>query len=86
MYLKGGLQNILPVSQYDAVPHSNPASSTLQMKKVNFRKFKQGPCQNSNLALTPELMVFPLSHITPQEGKMFHKEIIVELDNTVINC
>lgn len=74
--------NILPVSQHDVIPPSNPASSTLQIRKVNLRKFKQGACQNSNLALTPELMLFPLSHVTSQEAKMFHKEIIIELDNT----
>lgn len=71
---------------HDVISHSKPASSILQMKTVNPRKFKQEACQNSNSGLTPEFTLFPQNHITSQENKMFHKEIIIELDNTKIDC
>lgn len=32
--------------------HSNQANSTLQIKQVKPRKFKQGACQSPNLSLT----------------------------------
>jgi hypothetical protein len=59
----------------DATPHSNLASSILEIKKVKLRKFQQGAVSQFNLALPSKTMLCPANLVTSQEDNSSTTEL-----------